>query len=81
LCFKVYDTPGYGSLTHDDFNKWLSQITRYIKTLHVKHNNNEHAIRRELKDPVLCRNKLRQAEDNRVHLVLYFFGGGHTIRD
>ena len=30
---------------------------------------------------MVCRNKLRQLEDRRVHLVLYFFGGGHTIRD
>jgi septin family protein len=30
---------------------------------------------------VTLRSKLRQTQDNRVHLVLYFFGGGHTIRE
>ena len=47
----------------------------------MRHNNSEKAIRKESKDPVFCRNKLRQLEDKRVHLVLYFFGGGHSIRD
>jgi septin family protein len=31
-------------------------------------------------DPVTFRAKLKQLGDKRVHLVLYFFGGGHTIR-
>jgi septin family protein len=47
LRLTLYDSPGYGSKTHADFDKWTRLITRYIKTLHVRHHNVEQAIKKE----------------------------------
>ena len=60
LSFTIYDSPGYGSSTHSDFEKWLRTITKHIKSAHVKHHNAEQATRKlHAQDPVMCHRKLR----------------------
>ena len=59
LRLTVYDSPGYGSKMHADFNAWMQLITHHIKTLHVRHHNSEQALKKNHSDPVTLRNKLR----------------------
>ncbi|CDW82547.1 cell division protein [Stylonychia lemnae] len=77
VCLKMIDSVGYGNSM--ELSSWRKHIQDYIKGNLINYQTQVDEIEQMyLKEHQNKMKKLKDIKDNRVHLLLYFFGGHHT---
>lgn len=78
--FRVIDTPGYGKTC--DLDEWREAIQMSLKNRMKQHQAAVAETKRSLKhDPVICRRRLRELKDKRIHALLFLFGGSDRVKN